>query len=457
MKGISTMKHNVSLLHWFLIPWFFFLANPVFANIPVNISLAPMLQKVLPAVVNLTVQIRPERFAPSTLQQEQNKHNAPLVPENPISVGSGVIVDAKNGYILTNVHVVEDGLRITVTLNDGRHFTAKVIGIDKPSDVALLQIKAKNLASIPIGDSNLTNVGDVVAVIGSPFGQLTQSVTSGIVSALGRATLGIEGFENFIQTDAPINPGNSGGALVNANGQLIGINTAIVSPQQGSGIGFAIPASMAKSVMLQLIQYGNVHRGALGVGAQDITPQLASSFDLTVAKGAVITQIMPNSPAEKTGIQVGDVITSINGSRIMNANDVVNAIAFLRVGSKADISILRNNKVISLSTTITDPQKNREAMESKDPFLFGTTLKNFELSDPVHRDVQGVLVVAVDIDSTAWHSDLRPGDIVVSANREKITDINELRKVAAKAKDSLLLNVYRGPAAIFLIINREET
>jgi len=415
-------------------------------------SIAPMLKKILPAVVNLTVQVKPQPFAPSRPGQKNDSDASRSL----ISIGSGVIVDAKNGYILTNVHVLEDAQTITVTLYDGRHYTAKIIGVDKPSDVALVQIKAKNLTAVTLGDSTRLEVGDKVAVIGNPFGQLTQSVTSGIVSALGRATLGIEGYENFIQTDAPINPGNSGGALVNMDGELIGINTAIVSPQQGTGIGFAIPSNMAKTVMQQLIQYGNVRRGALGVGAQDITPQLASAFDLNLSKGAVITQVMPSSPAERAGLQVGDVVSSINGTDIKNANDVVNAIAFLRVDSKANLIIIRNGKSIPFTTAITDPQKSRDLEKAKDPFLFGATLKDFTVTNPIHRDVSGVLVIGVDLDSNAWHADLRPGDIIVSANKIPVSTINDLRKISSKAKETLLLNIVRGPAAIFLVINREE-
>ena len=209
------------------------------------------------------------------------------IPTTFVSVGSGVIVDAKNGYILTNAHVINDAQMIAITLSDGHHFTAKVIGMDKPSDIALLQIKAKNLVAAPLGDSNNIKVGDFVAAIGNPFG-LSQTVTSGIISGLGRTTLGIENYENFIQTDAPINPGNSGGALVNMQGQVIGINTAILAPDRGSiGIGFAIPASMAKSVMEQLVAFGNVKRGILGIGAQDLTPELGAAFHLEDSKGAV--------------------------------------------------------------------------------------------------------------------------------------------------------------------------
>jgi len=244
-----------------------------YASAPVN-SIAPMLQNVVPAIVNIKAQLKITDYNTlraiikqrESMNQSQTQQGTDQQSQNLfLSVGSGVIVDANNGYILTNSHVVNNAQSVTVTLSDGRHYTAKIIGLDKPSDIALLQIKAKNLDAIKIGDSNKLKVGDFVAAIGNPFG-LNQTVTSGIVSALGRTTLGLESYENFIQTDAPINPGNSGGALLNMDGELIGINTAILAPSQGSiGIGFAIPANMAKSVMEQLIEYGNVKRGVLGM------------------------------------------------------------------------------------------------------------------------------------------------------------------------------------------------
>ncbi len=425
------------------------------ASTPINPSLAPMLQKVLPSVVNIRAQIKITDL--NTLAKlEKNQGNSGAIPDKFLSVGSGVIINADKGYILTNAHVVDEAERVIVTLSDGRHYTAKIIGADKPSDIALLQIQGKNLTPIVIGDSNNLKVGDFVAAIGNPFG-LNQSVTAGIVSALGRSTLGIENFENFIQIDAPINPGNSGGALVDTQGRLIGINTAILAPDRGSiGIGFAIPSNMAQSVMQQLIEYGNVRRGALGIGAQDITPELASAFGLNVSNGAVVTQVIPNSPAEQAGLQIGDVITAVNGSNVKNANDVVNAVGFVRVDSKANISVLRKSKPVSFSAVLLDPKKRAQKSESMDPFFYGVSLKDFTLFSPVHGDIKGVLVVSVDDDTNAWRSDLRPGDVITSVNQEKISSIAELRKIAAANKDNLLLNVLRGPGAVFLVINKES-
>ncbi len=447
------MNKMISTVFTLLLIFTSMISGTSIAGTPVNPTLAPMLKKVLPSVVNIRAQIRITDI--NTLAKLQKTQRGEVVPDKFLSVGSGVIVNAEKGYILTNAHVVDDAERVTVTLSDGRHYTAKNIGADKPSDVALLQIQAKNLTPIVLGNSNNLEVGDVVAAIGNPFG-LNQSVTSGIVSALGRSTLGIENYENFIQIDAPINPGNSGGALVNTQGELVGINTAILAPDRGSiGIGFAIPANMAKSVMQQLIQYGNVRRGALGIGAQDITPELATAFNLSASKGAVVTQVMPNSPAEKAGLQIGDIITTVNGSEIKNANDVVNSIGFIRVDSKASISVLRKNKSLTLSAELMDPKKRAQINAQMDPFLYGVSLKDFTLLSPIHGNINGVLVASVQDDTNAWHSDLRPGDVITSANQQKITSISELQKIAASSKDSLLLNILRGPGAVFLVINKE--
>ena len=432
-----------------------------FASTPINASLAPMLQKVLPTVVNIRAQIKITDLATlNKLEKNQprkeNNDSDEEVPDKFLSVGSGVIVNADKGYILTNAHVVDNAERVIITLSDGRHFTAKVIGIDKPSDVGLLQIQAKNLTAIVLGNSNDLKVGDFVAAIGNPFG-LSQSVTSGIVSALGRSTLGIENYENFIQIDAPINPGNSGGALVDTQGQLVGINTAILAPDRGSiGIGFAIPSNMVNSVMQQLIAYGNVRRGTLGIGAQDMTPELASAFNLSNAKGAAVTQVILNSPAQKAGLQVGDIITSVNGVDIKNANDVVNIIGLIRVDSKATISVLRNNKSLMLTAELSDPKKREQMNQQIDPFLYGVGLKDFTLLSPIHGSVEGVLIVSVAEDSNAWHSDLRPGDVITSANQQKVTTIANLKKITESTKENLLLNILRGPGALFLVINKES-
>lgn len=421
-------------------------------------TLAPMLKSVLPAIVNIRAQIKiTDLNTLSRLQKEQQTKglNGPI-PDQVLSIGSGVIVDADKGYILTNAHVVEDAERVIVTLSDGHHYTAKAIGMDRPSDIALLQIKAKNLTAIQLANSNTLKVGDFVAAIGNPFG-LNQSVTSGIVSALGRNTLGIEAYENFIQIDAPINPGNSGGALVNTAGQLVGITTAILAPDHGNiGIGFAIPSNQALSVMRQLLAYGNVKRGTLGVGVQDITPELASAFHVTQDKGAVVTLVMPNSPGEQAGLKAGDIITQVNGVDIGSANDLVNAIGFVRVDSKAALTVLRQGRTLTINARLSDPKTREAENAKKDPFLYGVALKNFHLLSPIHGKIEGILVVSVEEDTNAWRSDLRAGDVITSVNQQKVTTVDDLKKIANETKDDLLLNVLRNNGAIFLVISQES-
>jgi len=435
------------------------LFNTAMATGPMPPSLAPMLQKILPSIVNIRAQIKItdlgmlDRIQKS--QRAQN-NNGP-VPDKAVSVGSGVIVDANKGYILTNAHVIENAETVMVTLGDGHHYTAKIIGMDRPSDIALIQVHAKNLSAIHIGNSNSLQVGDPVAAIGNPFG-LNQSVTSGIVSALGRNSLGIEGFENFIQIDASINPGNSGGALVDSTGSLVGINTAILAPDRGSiGIGFAIPSNLAVSVMRQLIEYGNFKRGMLGIGAQDLTPDLVSAFSLpsSPSKGAVVTLVIPDSPAASAGLQVGDIITAINDTSVDSANDVVNAVAFLRVDSHASVSVLRNGKKMVLKATLNDPKKRDMDEQKADPFFHGVSLKHFTLTSPIHGNIDGVLVVSVEEDTNAWHSDLRPGDVITLVRQKPVSSAEDIQKAAAGVKDNLLVHVLRGNSAVFLVINRE--
>lgn len=434
------------------------ITTSAFASTATTNSIAPMLKSLLPTVVNIRAQLKiTDLNTLNMLQRKQQSmgNNGPI-PDNVLSIGSGVVIDGTQGYILTNAHVVQDAERIVVTLADGRHYTAKVIGTDRPSDIAVLQIKAKNLQTIHVANSNTVKVGDFVAAIGNPFG-LNQSVTSGIVSALGRNTLGIETYENFIQIDAPINPGNSGGALVNTNGELVGINTAILAPNQGNvGIGFAIPSNQAMSVMRQLLAYGNVKRGTLGVGVQDITPDLATAFGLDTNNGSVVTLVMPNSPGAKAGLQPGDIITSVDGTPVSNANDLVNAIGFVRVDSKTDMTVIRKGKKFTISAKLTDPKERAAENAKQDPFFNGVALKNFHLTSPIHGKIEGILVVSVDEDTNAWHADLRVGDVIVSANQQKVTSIDDLKKIADSTKDDLLLNVLRENSAVFLVISKES-
>jgi serine protease Do len=426
---------------------------------PRNTSLAPMLQKVLPAIVNIRADIKITDL--SVLYQLRKQHTDPNTPapDSVVSVASGVVVDAAKGYIITNAHVVNDAQTIVVTLNDGSHYTAKLIGLDKASDVALLQINAKNLTAIPLGNSGILKVGDEVAAIGNPFG-LNQSVTSGIISALGRTSLGIENIEDFIQTDAPINPGNSGGALINMRGELIGINTAILGADRGSiGIGFAIPTSIVKVVMQQLVQFGDVKRGVLGIGVQDITPQLAKAYDITgdgATEGALVTSTQKGSPAQASGMLVGDVIKSVNNIPIKNANDIVSTVGFLRVDSKIMLGIKRDNSPLSLSLTLTDSKQLRKQAAASDPFFYGVGMQNFFLLSPVYGEINGVMVVSVDPDSHAWQADLRPGDVIIAVDHERISNITEMKSFANNNNPTIVLNVLRGAGSTFLVVNKED-
>jgi serine protease DegQ len=314
------------------------LAAPVAAGVPIIgpdgqvPSLAPLLKGVTPSVVNIAV---------------MGKNS-----DEPEVAGSGVIVDAKAGYILTNHHVIAHADRIVVTLKDDRKFDATLVGSDPDTDVALLKIAAQNLTALPLGDADRLEVGDYVLAIGNPFG-LGQAVTSGIVSALGRTGLGLESYENFIQTDASINPGNSGGALVNLRGELIGINTAIFTPGGGNvGVGFAVPINMAESVMKQLVANGEVHRGRLGVQVKDLTPELAERMGVAARQGAVVDFVDVLSPAQKAGLALGDIILAVDGNPVHGAADLRNRVGLTPVGHKIQLSLLRDKAAKTLDVTI---------------------------------------------------------------------------------------------------------
>lgn len=414
-------------------------------------SLAPMLTKVLPAVVNVsTIGVINPQVDPFAQPTQSAKDG----PKKFAALGSGVIVDAKNGYILTNAHVIRDATTVTVTLKNGVQKVAKVIGVDNASDVAVLKITADNLTAIPLANSDNAQVGDFVVAIGNPFG-LNQTVTSGIVSALQRTDLGIEGYENFIQTDAPINPGNSGGALVNLSGQLIGINTAILAPDGGNiGIGFAIPSNMAKSIMEQLIKYGSVRRGLLGIMIQSLTPSLADAFHLPNTTGVIVTQVTANSPAAKAGIQTGDIVQSLNGQSVTDAVQITNIIGLLRVGDSVDVKLLRAGKTLDIPVIIASPAEYLQDSQALNPLLFGLNIRNFNQLTALHGAVQGVQITGIAEESPAFHATpvgLRPGDVIISANMKPVQNVDQLLAIAKQSKE-LVLNVLRGEGAMFVVV-----
>jgi serine protease Do/serine protease DegQ len=417
-------------------------------------SLSPIVKKVSPAVVNIATRgtIR-DRGPQNPLLDDPFFRRFFDVPpdsgprERPFqSAGSGVIFDAKAGYIVTNAHVVENASEITVTLQDGRDLKAEVVGSDEPSDVAVLKVKSDStLVQIGLGDSAKVEVGDFVLAIGNPFG-LQHTVTSGIISGLSRSGINPDGYEDFIQTDASINPGNSGGALVNLRGELIGINTAILSRSGGNiGIGFAIPVNMAHSVMDQLIKYGSVKRGQLGVSMYTVTPDIAHSLGLPNALGALVSQVADGSPAEKAGIHTGDVITSVNGQPVKSNSELRNSIGLMRVGDKVEIGLLRDGKPIKVTAIIADTTAattQSGPAESIHKAFEGATLVDAP-------DGGGALVKSVDPGSAAAQSGLRNNDVIVGANRGRVTNLQQLRE-RAKGNSVLVLEVRRGNGILII-------
>jgi len=417
-------------------------------------TLAPLIKKVTPSVVNIAVKGR-------VAQQQNPLFNDPFfrrffnIPEVPVereirAAGSGVIVDAHQGLVITNNHVVEHADEITVTLADGRRFVAKRVGADPDTDVAIIKIPAENLTALSLGDSDKLEVGDFVVAIGNPFG-LGQTVTSGIVSALRRTGLGIKGYEDFIQTDAPINPGNSGGALVNLQGELIGINTAIIGPSGGSvGIGFAIPTNMVREVMDQLVRYGEVRRGQLGVMIQDLTSDLAQAMGLPDQQtGAVIAKVEPGSAAERAGLKVGDVITEVDKMPVRGSADLRNKIGLLRVGNVAELTILRGRRSMVIRATLTAPLQTVLQGGEISPLLEGAS---FAPTSPASSSASGVEIVAVQAGSKASTAGLRKGDVITSVNQEPVHRPEEFTAKVKESPRRLLLNLLRDGNALFIVL-----
>ena len=428
---------------------------PAMVDNPALPSLAPMLERATPAVVNIATESRVASRRNPLLEDPFFRHffNIPDQPRErkAQSVGSGVVVDARRGYVITNHHVVEGADTITVTLRDGRQLSAKVIGSDAQSDVAVIQIPSGNLIALPLADSDSLRVGDFVVAIGNPFG-LGQTVTSGIVSALGRTGLGIQGYEDFIQTDASINPGNSGGALVNLRGELVGINTAIIAPGGGNvGIGFAIPANMVSRLMNQIVAHGSVRRGQLGVSVQDLTPDLARAFNIPANQGAVIAQVSPRSAAARAGLKEGDVVLGINGRPIRDGGNLRNTIGLLEVGEAVRLEILRDGKPLTLDAKVGEYVPAKAEGEALHPRLAGATFEDIGPNSPLAGKVDGVLVAGIESGSPAARAGLRKNDVIIGVNRQRIASTAELQQLAAGG-DGLVINLLRGREELLLVL-----
>jgi Do/DeqQ family serine protease len=401
-------------------------------------SLAPMLEKTSPAVVNIATYTT---YRNPLLEDPffRRFFNVPNQQRRTRSAGSGVVVDAGKGYIVTNNHVVQRADEIMVTLADGRNLSATLVGADEQVDLAVLKVAPEDLTEIRFADSDAVRVGDFVVAIGNPF-SLSQTVTSGIISALGRSGLGIEGFEDFIQTDASINPGNSGGALVDLRGQLVGINTAILAPTGGNvGIGFAIPSNMVRAVLDELIAHGHVQRGYLGVAVQALNAQLAEAFGVDRKDGVVVLDVEADSPASKAGLKQGDIIVRVDEKTIRRVADFHSRTAVIFVGDEVEMEILRDGRTRKVTLEVEDSWEKMRG-ERVDNRLVGTFLQNFR--DENGSSGAGVLVTEVDQSSEAWRYGLRPGDVIVGANRGSIRDLAELRETA-RGGDQLVLRVYR--------------
>lgn len=416
-------------------------------------SLAPMLEKVTPAVVSISVE--GTQVSRQNIPDQFRFFFGPDFPteqlqERPFrGLGSGVIIDAKKGHIVTNYHVINGAEKIRVKLSDGREYKAELVGGDQMSDVALLKLeKAKNLTEIKIADSDKLRVGDFTVAIGNPFG-LGQTVTSGIVSALGRSGLNLENFENFIQTDAAINSGNSGGALVNLNGELIGINTAILGPNGGNvGIGFAIPSNMMTNLTDQILEFGEVKRGMLGVQGGEITSELAEALGYESSKGAFVSQVVPDSAADKAGLQAGDVITSVNGKAINSFSELRAKVATLGAGKEVKLGVVRDGKEMSFDVTLGEQASVKTTADKLHEGLTGAELSNTNSSD----SAKGVKVTSVKEGSPAEAYQLQEGDIIIGVNRKRVKNLADFRKIVENHSGVLALNIQRGERSIYLVI-----
>ncbi|OUS39715.1 serine endoprotease DegQ ['Osedax' symbiont bacterium Rs2_46_30_T18] len=420
-------------------------------------SLAPMLQKVNSAVVNIATFSNAQvaqnplmndpffrRFfdSPNSRQRPQQRSS---------SAGSGVIVDAGRGIVMTNYHVIENADEIRVSLIDGRNFSAKLMGSDPDLDIAVLKIAAKDLTELKLADSSRVQVGDFAVAIGNPFG-LGQTVTTGIVSALGRSGLGLKGYENYIQTDASINPGNSGGALVDLAGRLIGINSAIIAPAGGNvGIGFAIPINMAKASLKQILQHGEVRRGQIGVSIQNITDDLRQAFNLKNGQqGVLITGVGDNTPAKRAGLRSGDIITAVDGANTNSVNRLRSQIGIKNIGDKVKLLVLREGRNKTFNMDVGNPQQfssknNSNSTQELHNLLVGAGFKN-------SRSARGVEVTTVTNNSVAAFNGLESGDLITRANKIKVNNLNDFKRALKRSDKALLLEIKRGKQMLLMVI-----
>ena len=417
-------------------------------------SLAPMLEKVLPAVVS--VKVSGTAVQRQQVPEEFKFFFGPNAPSAQESVrpfegqGSGVIIDAAKGYILTNNHVIQNADKIQIQLNDGREYDATLIGRDPQTDIALLQVKnAPNLTAITMADSDKLRVGDFTVAVGNPFG-LGQTATSGIISALGRSGLNMEGLENFIQTDASINRGNSGGALLNLNGELIGINTAILAPGGGNvGIGFAIPSNMAKDLTGQLIATGEVKRGVLGIRGTEMNADIAKAMNVEAQRGAFVSEVIPKSAAAKAGIKAGDVLISVDGKRVGSFAELRAKVGTTPPGKEVKIGLLRKGAALDVSVILDNSEGQTTKAENLTTLLEGATLSNGSNK----QGDKGVSVDMVQKGSPAEASTLQAGDLIVGVNNQRVQSIVELRKIIDAKPNVLALNILRGGEDIYLLLN----
>jgi len=450
MRNLSVLVNSVLLSSTIAMA-----SLPVHATLPQSVngqsmpSLAPMLENVTPGVVLISVrgthevkQRVPDAFKfffgkPGQGQEQERQFRG---------LGSGVIINADEGYIVTNSHVVNDADEIQITLKDGRQIEAKKIGGDEASDIALLQIDADDLTEVKIADSDRLRVGDFAVAIGSPFG-LGQTVTSGIVSALGRSGLNVENYEDFIQTDAAINSGNSGGALINLRGELIGINTAILGPNGGNvGIGFAIPSNMVQNLVNQIIEFGEVRRGVLGVAGRSVTSEIAKAMELDINQGGFVEQVTPDSAADEAGIRAGDVITKVNGKMVKTFNELRGKIGSIGAGKTVQITVIRKDgKEKVFDVTLKKSESANVEAASLHRMLDGAELEN-------NSQGNGISVVNIAENSPAAAAGLRKGDIINGINRQRIKNIGELRSYLNDHKGVFALNVVRNNSSLFLMI-----